>query len=294
MSGTNWASITGGAVNYSAQIVDKFEWLNNSIVPLYDGNMTNAAYDLGESSFQWRYGYMRSIYADEGFTVRAQSFTTTSIIFHSDDSIEIKFDPAIDYLKLRSSGTVQMFNSTPYIYGVNDATGHLDIYGGTDLSNTLTFDINPTGAVTVPLSPMFSAYISTATVYFDTSTVGLKFDTLACSVGGGFNKVTSTYTPPLSGLYLIGAEIFASGASATFSPPGRIYLFTSSISVSTLYPDYIFQAEPVNISEYQHISFKTVLPLSTTSKVYLGRDGFDNAYYLGTATKSRFYAHYLG
>lgn len=58
MSGTSWPSLSAGAKAKASEVELKFDWLEGDLEPMSGGTKTNAAYDIGTSSFKWRNAYL--------------------------------------------------------------------------------------------------------------------------------------------------------------------------------------------------------------------------------------------
>lgn len=61
MAGTTWPALVSGSKAKASEVESKFDWIEGSIVPMNAGSKTNAAYDLGESSYKWDILYVNKI-----------------------------------------------------------------------------------------------------------------------------------------------------------------------------------------------------------------------------------------
>lgn len=57
MAGTSWPTLTAGRKAKASEVESKFAWIQGSLAPMNGGSMTDAAYDLGTTTAQWRYVY---------------------------------------------------------------------------------------------------------------------------------------------------------------------------------------------------------------------------------------------
>lgn len=87
MAGTTWPTLTAGQMARAADVESKFEWLMGSLAPMNLGSQTDAVYDLGSVSANWRCLYAYSINATS--TSKGLAIGTTTVSNHSDVALEI-------------------------------------------------------------------------------------------------------------------------------------------------------------------------------------------------------------
>lgn len=73
MSGASWPSLVAGAKAKASEVELKFDWIEGDWLPFAAGTKTDATYDLGSTSFQWR-----NLYLSGGYFAKANSSVAAS------------------------------------------------------------------------------------------------------------------------------------------------------------------------------------------------------------------------
>jgi hypothetical protein len=93
---------------------------------------------------------------------------------------------------------------------IQDSSGHtFDVVASGNANSTISWNtaalISPTGIVTKPYQPAFSAYANTAQNNISTGYNTINFDTERFDINSNFNTSTHTFTAPVTGKYMLAA-----------------------------------------------------------------------------------------
>lgn len=121
MAGTTWPSLVAGTKAKASDVENKFDWIEGSIVPMNAGDKTNAAYDLGESSYRWKDLYMTGIFKIPSGDVTPGTPLTNTV---TQPKVKTTTGSASGYLGLSNSAqyvniTMNDYCFFPHIEGKN-------------------------------------------------------------------------------------------------------------------------------------------------------------------------------
>jgi len=225
MSGSTWPTLVAGARAKASEVEAKFDWVEQDFVPMASGTKTDAAYDLGTSSFRWRDGYFsRQVTAGNG-TVSSVSYGKTG-----DASYGLWFPASAVALSVagaeifRARSTGIKVTTT----GTNDSQLEFDSSGtswsiGNDVSDSNKYKLSRSsglgtndyqvatvnGEITKPLQPCFLAHLTTgsAAVAIGAATTTVIFAVETYDQNSDYNNATGVFTAPVTGKYLFNVQI---------------------------------------------------------------------------------------
>lgn len=193
MAGTVWPTLVAGARAKASEVESKFDWIEGDIVPMSGGTKTDATYDLGQSAFRFRDGYVsRQWLGPQGSVgTPAYSFQSrTTDGWYSPLSNQMGLALAgVQWLNHRdNSGTTYTDGGQSWTQGIAVADSNTwKLSVGSDLSTVTAMKVTTAGEFLKPIQPAFYATVSpgltissavfTVTSYSEDTDIGSDFST---------------------------------------------------------------------------------------------------------------------
>jgi hypothetical protein len=224
MAGTVWPTLVAGARAKASEVESKFDWIEGDIVPMSGGTKTDATYDLGQSAFRFRDGYVSRQWLGPAGSVTVPSFSYASA---TDNGVYFPSSSLISTSKpyAAQNGAV----GAPSITFLNSPTTGFYRIGADNLGGAVTgakfLDVKSTGETNWPLQPCFYAELSTPTSNVTgngtayTFTAGNEF----FDNNSDYDASTGKFTAPVTGIYLFRAQFTFSHSNTTTSNTMTIY-----------------------------------------------------------------------
>lgn len=179
MAGTSWPTIVDGRKRRASEVEAKFDFLEGALVPMNNGNPTDAVYDLGSTSTRWNNIYFaKGMMPDSSWTAPSYSFVANSACgFYLHGTNEMRFAsgvlqagsvpsyPLTFTLNNAANVAIAMFRTPSEDPGIsfNSMTG-CGFSGNVDPRVEVCFPQTTTGATLHPIVQFFDYNIPAASL----------------------------------------------------------------------------------------------------------------------------------